>query len=285
VDATRTFSVGDGNLAFNRINLMPGATPGRIVLNGDVNVTPLAGAAAVIANGSGAGTSGRIDLNAANRVFSVTNGAADADLTISVPVINGGLTKAGAGTLALTGANNYLGDTIVEEGRLRLGSATLANGADVYLTTGSLLDLTFSSGAPDVIDSLFIDGASMQAGVWGAEGSGAEFTSPLITGTGRLQVTTFIAPIPGDFNGDGVVDSSDLTAWQGGYGMAGAGTENGDADGDGVVDGGDFLTWQQNAGATSSPAAAASAAAVPEPAAAALLLAAAVGVAGRRLRK
>ena len=34
--------------------------------------------------------------------------------------------------------------------------------------TGSLLDLTFASGTPDIIDSLFFDGVSQQAGVWGA---------------------------------------------------------------------------------------------------------------------
>jgi autotransporter-associated beta strand protein len=287
VDSPRTFTVGGGNLAFNRINLMPGTTPGRLVLNGDVNVTPLGGAAAVIANGSGSGTSGRIDLSAGHRKIDVANCAADVDLTISVPIVNGGITKAGAGTLALTGANTYAGDTIVEAGRLRLGSATLSNGADVYLSTGALLDLTFSSGTPDVIDSLFIDGVSMQAGVWGAEGSGADFTSPLITGSGRLQVTTYIAPIPGDFNGDGMVDNADLTAWQGGYGMdSGAGMTNGDADGNGMVDGADFLLWQQNAGTSNTAAAAAGAAAVPEPHTAALmLLAAGAASLGKRRRQ
>ena len=83
-----------------------------------------------------------------------------------MPVINGGLVKQGPGTLVLSGANTYAGDTAVEAGKLRLPGKLLANAADVYLTTGALLDLTFT-GSPDVIDSLFIDGVSMAAGDWG----------------------------------------------------------------------------------------------------------------------
>jgi endonuclease I len=66
----------------------------------------------------------------------------------------------------------------------------------------------------------------------------------------------------GDFNGDGVVDGSDLLAWQGGFGVnAGATTEEGDADGNGAVDADDLAVWQQQfAGATPAVAS------VPEPA-------------------
>ena len=289
VDSTRTFTVGGGNLTFNKINLMPHvSTPAKILMSGDMNVTPLADATATIANGAGSGTSGRVDLGGANREFNVANGGAEVDLSISVPVINGGLTKAGLGTLALSGANTYAGDTALEAGTLRLAGANLSNAADVYLTTGGLLDLTFSAGTPDVIDSLFVDGLSQQAGVWGAVGSGAQFTSPLITGTGLLEVTTYIAPpapVPGDFDGNGTVEAADLTAWQNGYGMpTGANAGNGDGDADGDVDGNDLLVWQQNLGQTNgSPAAAANAAAVPEPSAVALMLVAMGGLLGRRI--
>ena len=281
VDSTRTFTVGGGNMTFNKINLMPHiSTPATILVSGDVNVSPLANATVTIANGAGSGTSGRVDLGGANRRFVVADGSADADLAVTVPVINGGLTKAGPGTLALSGANTYAGDTTVEAGRLRLSAANLANAADLYLTTGSLLDLTFSAGAPDLIDSLFFDGVSQQAGVWGAVGSGAPFTSPLITGTGTLQVTTFVAPLAGDFNGNGAVESTDLTSWQNGFGMAeGANADNGDGDADGDVDGNDFLIWQQNLGMPQSP----TAAVVPEPTGIVLVLLAIGGLIGRQL--
>jgi hypothetical protein len=69
----------------------------------------------------------------------------------------------------------------------------------------------------------------------------------------------------GDFNSDGVVNSSDLTQWQSDFGT----NANSDADGDGDSDGNDFLLWQQNVG-TSLPAPGVGA--VPEPAAVGLAL-------------
>lgn len=268
VDSTRTFTIDDGKLTANRINLMPHASnPAKILLAGDIEFTPLAGAAAVVANGAGAGLAGRIDLGGANRMFNVANGAASTDLTISTPVINGGLTKTGAGTLALTGANTYAGDTSVEAGSLSISSAFLANGADVRLATGAALNLNFIG--TDVIDSLFIDGASQAVGTWGAIGSGAEFTSALITGSGLLQISTFVPPpSPADFNLDGFVDSADLAIWSSNAGLFGSGTTAlGDANGDLNVDGSDFLVWQREF--TGSPA---PVNAVPEPSAAALAI-------------
>jgi hypothetical protein len=96
-------------------------------------------------------------------------------------------------------------------------------------------------------------------------------------------VTTFAAPLAGDFNGNGSVDQADLAAWNAGYGMSsGATSANGDADGDGDVDGSDFLVWQQNLGATQSAPAVAGAAAVPEPQAGLLMVLAAGGLLRRR---
>jgi autotransporter-associated beta strand protein len=278
VDAQRTFTVGStGTLSFNRINLMPHASAAaKMLLSGDLNVTPLNGAAATIGAGSGAGLAGTIDLGGAARTINVADGAAATDLTISVPVTNGELVKQGAGTLALTGLNTYAGDTSVDAGVLSLASARLADAADVFLNTGATLNLNFAG--TDVIDSLFADGVSLAAGVWGAVGSGAAFTSPLITGAGLLQVSTFVAPIPGDFNGDGFVDGADLTVWSGNFGATGVGTAEGDADGDGLVDGADFLIWQQN---FTSPV---GAAAVPEPATLALVSVALATLVGVRRR-
>ena len=285
VDANRVFTLAGGNLSFNKINLMrQSTTPAKIVVNGNVDFTPLAGATAIIDNGGSSGSSGLVDLSGGQRTFNVANGAADVDLAINVPIVNGGLTKAGAGTLGMSGANTYAGDTIVEAGRLLMTSGSLANGADLYLASGTTLDLTFPAGTPDVIDSLFIDGVSQPAGVWGSLGSGAPLTSSLLMGTGRLQVMTFVAPLAGDFNGNGTVDQTDLEAWNAGYGMSsGATAAHGDGDSDGDVDGSDLLVWQQNLGATqSAPAVAGAAAAVPEPQAALLMVLAAGGLLVRR---
>jgi autotransporter-associated beta strand protein len=191
-------------------------------------------------------------------------------LTINGPVGSTGpgtLTKAGAGTLVLNGANSYAGDTSVQQGLLRLNSPTLADAADVILGAAGMLELNFSAATPDVVDALIIGGVPMQAGLWGADGSGAQFTSPLITGTGLLEVEA-----DADFNNDGSVDAADITAWQGAFGLApGSGIDPnllhsiGDSDFDSDVDGVDFLAWQQQLGLTPPPVAA-----IPEPATAAL---------------
>ncbi len=263
VDATQIFSLR-GALSFNTLDLMPhSSAPAKVSLIGDVSFSPLAGAAARIVNGAGVGSSGLVDLGGANRTWLVEDGTAAVDLSIEVPVTGGALTKSGAGTLALGGANSYTGDTTVLAGILSMDQAFLEDAADVYLSSGVGLDLNFS-GSPDVIDALFIDGVSQVTGIWGAPGSGAPFTSPLLTGTGLLQVSTYVAPIPGDFNSDGIVDGADLAIWQAGFGTdSGAGVAIGDADGDKDVDGLDFLIWERNL--TGTAGATTLATAVPEP--------------------
>ena len=189
-------------------------------------------------------------------------------MSISVPITNGALTKAGAGTLAMTGVNSYVGDTAVEAGKLRLGSAILANSADVYLSTGATLELGFG-GAPDVIDSLLIDGVSQAAGTWGAIGSAAQFSSPLITGTGFLQVTTFIAPpLWGDYNEDGVVNAGDYVVWRDHLGSE-TSLANDNSEGVGPDD---YDRWKAHFGETNlGGSGAAISAAAPEPTSAMLV--------------
>ena len=74
-----------------------------------------------------------------------------------------------------------------------------------------------------------------------------------------LSVDEGAAPIPGDFNGDQMVDADDLADWRASFG-AGNGA---DADADGDSDGADFLVWQRQLGVGSPQVAAADA--VPEP--------------------
>jgi autotransporter-associated beta strand protein len=259
VDATRTFTLEGGTFTFNRVNMLPHATtPAKLLVSGDITVNPLNDASAVISNSAGSGSSAFVDLGGDVRRITVGDGLSGADLTVSMPITNGGLIKDGAGTVRLTGASTYAGDTSVEEGMLRLYSPFLSNTADLYLSTGGSLDLNFN-GSPDVIDGLFIDGEAQAIGIWGGLSSGAEFTTPLITGTGLLQVTsTIFVPVPGDFNGDGFVDGNDLLQWQQAFGIDDAG----DADSDGDTDGQDYLIWQRNFTA-GEPLAAATA--VPEP--------------------
>jgi autotransporter-associated beta strand protein len=194
VDAARTFSLNSGSLTLNKINLMPGASPANMLLGGNMNFSPLANAAAVIQNGVGAGSSGFFSLGGAERSLNVANGTAAVDLSINVPITNGGLTKLGAGTLALNGTNTYAGDTRIQAGQLRIGNPSLADASNIYLAPGTTLDLGFNGG--DAVNGLFLNGAPQAAGVWGAVGSGAQFTSSFLTGTGFLNVAV-VGPPPG----------------------------------------------------------------------------------------
>lgn len=101
----------------------------------------------------------------------------------------------------------------------------------------------------------------------------------LSTGDGRISLRGTLvgkrkgsAPIPGDFDGNGIVDAADLAQWKGDYGLNG----NSDSDGDGDTDGADFLTWQRQLG-ISSPTRPVSTV-VPEPGALAMLFAALLAV-------
>lgn len=79
-------------------------------------------------------------------------------------------------------------------------------------------------------------------------------------------------PIPGDCNGDGLVDAHDLDAWHAQFGSTGA-DYSADWDADNDVDGNDLLAWQRYLGFGTTSALAA---AVPEPAGAITLATGAV---------
>ena len=75
--------------------------------------------------------------------------------------------------------------------------------------------------------------------------------------------SVYSPPTPGDFDGNGLVESADLARWQNGLGItSGAEISDGDGNGDGIVDGDDFLVWQRNVGSVSP---ATSETAIPEP--------------------
>ena len=93
-------------------------------MNGDITFNGMTNGMASVAKGAGSGISGSIDLSAGERTFTVGNGTSDVDLSLDVPLSNGGLIKSGDGTLRLTAPNTYSGDTTVSAGRLLVNNIT-----------------------------------------------------------------------------------------------------------------------------------------------------------------
>jgi autotransporter-associated beta strand protein len=277
--ANRTITL-DGNKTVGKITfdspfsytISPG-TGGSLVFNN-------AGSPATLTSSQGNHTIG-VGVQLANGLNAAIN---TGTFTITGSVTGaGGLTKSGAGTLALNAANSYSGDTTVEAGTLRINSATLPNLADVYLSSGATLSLNFS-GSPDVIDSLYINGVSQVAGVWGGAASGATFISPLLAGTGTLQVTTFVPPpIVGDYNVDGRVDAADYIVWR--IRVGAASIPNRDPMNAGLIGEDDYHSWRARIGQSAGGGTAlggSSTPAVPEPPGWGIALAAIVGLSRHR---
>jgi autotransporter-associated beta strand protein len=203
VDAGQTINLNGGQIAFDTLELMPhNTTPAKITLNGNLDFTLGSDYPTNIARGIGSGKSGFVDLGGTNRVFNIGDGPFDEELALNVPVVNGGLVKSGDGTLAVNGANTFLGDTSVQAGTLRVGRRVFSNGANLAVANGATLDLNFI-GAADTVRSLSLNGVPAAEGEWGAIGSGAPNTHALITGTGRLFVD---ASPPPDVSLGNVID-------------------------------------------------------------------------------
>jgi autotransporter-associated beta strand protein len=133
----------------------------------------------------------------ANHSFNVANGGAAIDLQVNATLTDSYpeagwlapaiLVKNGAGTMALTAANSYDGNTIVNAGTLRLGNGSnhtnLSNGADLVVASGATLHLDYSG--TDTIDELWLGGVAKSPGVYSSANSAG-----FITGPGTLTVTT-----------------------------------------------------------------------------------------------
>ena len=220
-------ALGTGPLAANGCTLLPnGTTPialtNSVWLNGTISfgdyTTQNPGSFTWNTNGNNKWT-----IIGADRTVMISTLTPGYEVTINQAVAEEaplrGLTKAGNGKLTLNGANTYTGNTVVQDGVLSLGRASLADLSAVILSSLATLNLSFSANTPDVIEAFYINGVKQTNGVWGAIGSGAMFESSQITGTGLLRVGDFepppsTLPLPGDFNNDGKVDTSDYITWQ-----------------------------------------------------------------------
>jgi fibronectin-binding autotransporter adhesin len=265
-----------------------GSAVGHLPTGASETVGFLTGAAATIdrpinVNNVGAGTTlgGTTDHNSTftgnvtlGKSVELTSAAVTDDNTVTFSgVISGagaGITKVGPGSVTLSGLNTYTGNTIVEEGTLSItNNNTLANAANVLLSTGVLLDLDFTG--TDTINSLFINGNLAASGTWGSLASTATNKSALFDGLGMLNVLVGAAGQMGDFNGDGMVNLADYTVWRDNLGGPESAL-NGNGSGNATVGSEDYALWKTNFGAGSGSVQSLGSATVPEPSSIVVLL-------------
>ena len=140
----------------------------------------------------------------------------------------GGLSKDGLGTLLLTGANTYTGDTTIAEGTLSLqNGAAIANTSDVKITaSGATLNLLSSEtigGLDGVSGSLVtLGGNTLTVGVNGVAlanpGDGAGTFAGIMSGTGGLSkngLGTLLLTGANTYTGDTTIAESTLSVQNG----------------------------------------------------------------------
>jgi autotransporter-associated beta strand protein len=153
--------------------------------------------------------------NGASHTFNVADGAAATDLLISgnlsdqwpevwwVPASR--LTKAGAGTMVISGTNTYGGGTVVKGGVLSIASTNSLGSGGLDITNGAVMDLNYIGQIEVSSGGLTLNGVFQPGGTYGAPGSGATYTNDYFTGTGTLSVSATAGQI---LTWTGVVDTN-----------------------------------------------------------------------------
>lgn len=252
---TSTFTQNGGSVTFfsdagfnvggtGSLNLGNGGSTGTYAydLNGGTLTTPSISKAAAGANGAFNFNGGTLVATGSTATFmqgltaaNIRNGGAiidtnNSDITIAQPLLDdgtGGLTKQGAGTLTLAGANTYDGNTTVQSG----GQLILADNASLRFVPGpsGVNNRITGSGAVQLDGDFFIDlaGASTTPGhSWTlvnvgslAETYGSTFT---VSGWTEASPGVWVSPaapyrfteatgvlevVSSDLDGDGMADS------------------------------------------------------------------------------
>jgi autotransporter-associated beta strand protein len=203
------------------------------------------------------------------------------------------LTKSGAGTLTLNGANTFTGTTTVLAGTLtaigaaaKLGSGNvtvtagtatiasgvsdaIANSAALALAGGGVAHINLGTGVNERVGSLFLNGVAQLTGrTYGSTSAASAMLQDNTYFSGSGVVTVGLL---GDYNGNNAVDAADYLVWRKSYSSNTA----------------MYTAWRANFGQTGSGSGAggSSLAGVPEPASWCLLLAAMLATYFRRVRR
>jgi autotransporter-associated beta strand protein len=184
------------------------------------------------------------DINLVNssRPVVVADGSAavDAELSGVISHAGGTLSKSGAGTLALTGANTYgseSGGTEVLEGVLMVDGDSLSDDSKLVINGGKV-----QSTGTETVDTLFFGDEQQIAGTWGSSASSAEPAfqdDTRFAGTGVVLVTT--DPVTGSGYEQWALDN------------AGGQSADLDFDKDGVPNGVEFFMGETGSSFTPNP--------------------------------
>ncbi|MFC4526315.1 autotransporter-associated beta strand repeat-containing protein [Dyella halodurans] len=148
-----------GTLVLNGINGYTGTTTlsgGNLAVSSDANLgastNPLdfEGGTLEVTGTTFNQTARNIVWGNAGGGFDIDN-AANAFTVAQALTGSGGLTKGGAGTLVLTGADSYAGTTTIGAGTLSLsGSGSIAHSADVNIATGATFDISHTTSGASI---------------------------------------------------------------------------------------------------------------------------------------
>ena len=172
----------------------------------------------------------------ANRTFSIADGAAATDMSVSA-VVSGAfaLTKTGAGTMVLSGANTYTGATTISNGVLNIQNATALGTTAAGSTVISGAELQVQGGIAVSGEALTLNGSGVSSGgalrnvsgnnSWsGGVTLGATSTiasdSGTLTISGNMTNGGFLTTM----TGAGSVTASGVISGTGGLTKSGAGT-------------------------------------------------------------
>ncbi|TLD69073.1 hypothetical protein FEM03_19590 [Phragmitibacter flavus] len=171
------FIVGTGGLILNNnqnISLNKGAANlpngpagkgSELVLNGNYT-----GTGNINFNLNGGNTFGvaQVNLNGGQREFNVISGTTTSNLAIVSNTLTdsgdgttttaGGITKTGNGVLALTTANTYLGNTLINAGTLRLGANGSLVSPRIIVATSAIYDVASVTGGYTLASGQTLEG-------------------------------------------------------------------------------------------------------------------------------
>ena len=143
--------------------------------------------------------SGTVNLGGATRILTVIDTTIDPDSILSGVISNGGLTKAGTGTMVLSGANTFAGATTINSGVLRVDGTGAINSSSGITIDGSGAKFSYTSSVAATPTITLTQGTLDGTGTVGLVNVAASATNVVANGNGGTgTLTTGILSFAGE---------------------------------------------------------------------------------------